>query len=39
MGTTFTVKVVAENLTEANQIRLQRLIEDELRAVNCKMSH
>jgi thiamine biosynthesis lipoprotein len=39
MGTTFTVKVVAENLTEANQIRLQRLIEDELRAVNGKMSH
>ncbi len=39
MGTTFTVKVVADNLTEATEIRLQRLIEDELRAVNDKMSH
>ncbi len=39
MGTTFTVKVVAESLTDANQIRLQGLIEDELRAVNDKMSH
>ena len=39
MGTTFTVKVVAPSLTDAEQKRLQGLVEDELQSVNYKMSH
>ncbi len=39
MGTTFTVKVVAESIDPSARARLQRLIEDKLEEVNQKMSH
>lgn len=39
MGTTFTVKVVTENIDQADQTRLQDLIESELDTVDRKMSH
>jgi thiamine biosynthesis lipoprotein len=39
MGTTFTVKVVAESLGEDDEVRLQDLIESELESIDQKMSH
>jgi thiamine biosynthesis lipoprotein len=39
MGTTFTVKVVSENIDASELERLRKLIEGELEDVNRKMSH
>ena len=39
MGTTFIVKVATESLAQAEQSRVESLVENELRTVNNKMSH
>lgn len=39
MGSTYSVKIVAEEISPAERARLRRLIENELEGVNRKMSH